>query len=728
MNVVALFAAVLGVATAIAGIAMTILAFESVPYFDSIEFFRQFLDAGGWGGYGFTELYAHHNEHRLVLPRLWLLIDLGLFGGTQGFLVAVIVVSCVAHAVVLIWVFRSLGHAGPVSWVFAAVALGAVLSPVQWESLIWGFQVAFVQVWLFATLAFAVIACSTYQPGRRIALAAVFALAATYSLANGILVWPLLVALALWVGVRGWAFWQLAALALVIVGVEAVGYQPHPGHGDPLQEVRHPVILVRYALRFLTSGVSGVDGSVREALGAVLVLFVLAVAADALVRRHRYRPGHAALLAAAGFVIGGALLTAMGRAIFGLEQANAGRYATPSLIFLLVVFALLLDRISSVGNRHRLVGAVLTVVSAAGLLLPGAVRGVRQLPEVLAGRDARMNAVTAYLAGGYRPDTLAPIYPFQPTIPYIMLRRLEQQGWGPFAERDRFMPPPALLAGLPVLPSQTCRGHVDSAVSDPVAGVVVTGWAADARSTEQPSWILVTDVGGNVVGWGASRMRRDDVGEALGIGWRGRGFMAVGPDPASAPLVVVAAFEDGRLCVLDADVTPPPRFLATLPATARPAADGAWTVVEGSGTDRTGPQPVPAAVEPAIGTLGENSRLVARIDLAPPGVRAALAVPVLTGPYPTATVLLVRDAETDEEVERHVFERPSQDGWVWRVFARSADPRFKGHILRVEATTAGPRPEVGMAVGRPHWIPVAEGGTGAGMSLHLDGPARDGDR
>jgi hypothetical protein len=235
--------------------------------------------------------------------------------------------------------------------------------------------------------------------------------------------------------------------------------------------------------------------------------------------------------------------------------------------------------------------------------------------------------------------------------------------------------------------------------------VEVNGWAAAEASAEQPEWILVVDRTGQLVAWGASRVRRDDVGRALGLRWGARGFIATGREAVDGPLAVVAAFEDGRRCLLDAAVQPAAEFIAALPEGARPASEEAWTVGAGTHTARTGPDPVPEPIRPAVGTLGPESHLIAHIDLAVPAHASALAVPVRTAAFPFATTLVVRDTGTNEVIARHDFRRGSDDGWVWRVFAETADPRFAGRALRVEVATAGPRAELGIAVGRPYWLP-----------------------
>lgn len=710
MRIAGLFAVCLAAVSALAGIGIAVMAFAPVPFADSIDFFDQFLNAGGWDGYGFEHLYARHNEHRLVVPRLWFLADLLLFQGTQAFLIAVIVVSSAVHAAVLAGVFRSLGHRGWPFWIYAAAALGALLSPAQWENLVWGFQVQFVQVWLFASLAFMAVARAEGRAEWWLVVAGIAAaLASTYSMANGLLVWPLLVALALWSRVRGGPLWLLVATALVVVAVEAVGFRAHPGHGDPAQTIAEPAQVLIYAFRYLANAIGAIGTSGQELAGAALVLAVLAMTVEALVRPGRYRPGHAVLLAIAGFVIGAALVTALGRVNFGLGQANATRYATPSFIFLVTCFGLLLDRLLRVQRpRVRIAGIV---AGLALLLVPGLIDGVKHASIAFSDRDSRINAVVSYLAGGYRPEALRELFPFLPLRPFGVLSRLDAWGWGPFADRTRFRPPAALLNGRVAMPAVACRGHVDDAVDDPVAGVVLRGWAADAVSTEHPEWILVIERSGEVVAWGASRIRRDDVGAALGTGWRGRGFWAIGHRSAGTPLSVIGVFADGRHCLLTTDVAPrPPMFLTDLPAAAWPATGDGWTVREGADPGRLGPEPPPAAALPAVGTLGENSHLVAGIELEPAGDGAVLAIPLRTGTFPIATEMVVRDAITGEEIESHRFERPSDTAWTWRVFRRTADPRFRGHRIRVRVTAAGPQPWQGIAVGRPHWIPVGEGG------------------
>ena len=484
MKVVALFALALGAVSAAAGLAFAIVDFAPIPFADSVDFFRQIRKVGGLEHFGLEQLYARHNEHRLVIPRLWFLLDTVAFDATQAFLIVVTVLSSLVHAAVLALLFRSLGHRGWPLWAFAGAAVGAVLSPGQWENLVWGFQVQFVQVWLFATLAFVAVAHASGKAAWWLVPAGILAgLASTYSMANGMLVWPLLVALALWRGLRGGPLVLLLAAAVAVLAFQAAGFKVHPGHGDPIKTIAEPGKLLLYAFRYLTNGIGAIGSLGQEIIGALLTLAVIGIAIDAIVRRPRYSPTHAVLLAIAGFIIGAALATALGRVNFGVGQANATRYATPSFIFLLVTGALLLERLLRVQSVQLKAGV--TAVGVALLLVPGLVDGVRHVPAALGERDGRINAIATYIAGGYRPLELKPLYPFLPVRPYRMLHLMDAQGWGPFADRERFVPPAALLGAADPSPSGACRGNIEFALSDPVDGVVVSGWARRRRRSSR---------------------------------------------------------------------------------------------------------------------------------------------------------------------------------------------------------------------------------------------------
>jgi hypothetical protein len=132
------------------------------------------------------------------------------------------------------------------AWTIGLV-LGLLFSGYQYENLFWGFQVQFFLVNAFAITAFSVL---TFRgmTWTGLLLAALLGAAATFCLANGILVlliFPLL-AVALR---RPWLHVMLLSTVFIIVLVLYLrGYHALPNHEDPIQALLHPDQVVIFAL------------------------------------------------------------------------------------------------------------------------------------------------------------------------------------------------------------------------------------------------------------------------------------------------------------------------------------------------------------------------------------------------------------------------------------------------------------------------------------------------
>ena len=182
------------------GLRVMVDGYSPVPFAD---FWAQFpfIERSVRGDFGLGDLWAQHNEHRIALARIQFLLDYRFLDGTNVFLFASIAASCLLLAAtfaVAVWLDTR-------DWLLAlgmlAVAGTATMSPAGIENLTWAFQVQFVQVFLFAALAIlaVVVAARSEATSRQAGLtaaAALAAIAATYSMANGFLVWPIVVALA----------------------------------------------------------------------------------------------------------------------------------------------------------------------------------------------------------------------------------------------------------------------------------------------------------------------------------------------------------------------------------------------------------------------------------------------------------------------------------------------------------------------------------------------------
>ena len=193
----------------------------NVPFMDDWQFVP-LLEKATNGTLTFQELWAPHDEHRLLLPRIIIIVSMFATGGDYRaqsyitFAVVAIISSC------LLWLMIRLnGNRNSVFgiWTLANIAL---FSPIQFHNWLWPMQFAYFLPYTFLALCF----CTLYA---RIAvlpkfvLAVLFALAGNYSFVQGNLIWPAALPVILFApdilrkGVR-----RNFAIAWVIVGVLAV--------------------------------------------------------------------------------------------------------------------------------------------------------------------------------------------------------------------------------------------------------------------------------------------------------------------------------------------------------------------------------------------------------------------------------------------------------------------------------------------------------------------------
>jgi hypothetical protein len=155
-------------------------------------------------------LFAQHNEHRIAVARLFFLADQGFFQGRAIFIFVSIFLIQFCHAI-LLWRLAYLAHPHrkTLSVFLGSAALLCLFSAEQYTNFTWSFQIQFVVVYFAVTgaltslLVFARLCdegAATNESRRWfwLGIAILVGIIATYSMANGLLVWPVLLLLALW--------------------------------------------------------------------------------------------------------------------------------------------------------------------------------------------------------------------------------------------------------------------------------------------------------------------------------------------------------------------------------------------------------------------------------------------------------------------------------------------------------------------------------------------------
>jgi hypothetical protein len=526
------------------GMKVVVDGYSPVPFADFWSQF-DFIERAVRGDIGLGDLWAQHNEHRILLARLQFVVDYRFFGGTNVFLFASIVASCLLLAAT----FAAAVWLDTRDWLLtlgmAAVAGTSTMSSAGIENLNWSFQVAFVQVFLFAVLAIAAVvaAARTASSRRRLLLvcaAALAAGAATYSMANGMLTWAVIVPLAVALGLGRRVSILLAALGAAVVA--SFLWRLEVTTGGSLSD---PVGLVTFVALYLGSAVWGAGRSEAALVGTVGLLLVPVLIV--LAWRSRAERSVALPFAAgvATFVLLTAVQTAVGRIGLGTSQALSSRYSIASFTFWLALTAgLLIALRERFGSASLAVPTALACATAASLLVSyGMLPADSYHPTVTAGKEL---AVIAHRVGV--DDTSGKVVGVEggPVVERTF-RWMQRERLGPWAPGGMVDGQPAADSVRPA--ARPCLGGIEW--NEPVdRGRRLRGWIAAPDGEATPSSLVVLDARGRPRGLGLGGMHRPDVRE------RGRstsdrsGFVAYVRGAPDEPVSVVLLDADNAVCRL----------------------------------------------------------------------------------------------------------------------------------------------------------------------------------
>lgn len=329
----------------------------NVPFWDQWDFVP-FLRRSNTSGVRFSDLWAQHNEHRLVFPRLLMLLSARLTDwNTRAEMALNVAVASVTFGLLASLLRRTFRDSGINHLPLAAITSLFVFSPAQWGNWLWGWQLQ----WFLNALA--VIACvailslskPTWRPGAVVLLASGTAIIGQLSLASGVLIW--LVCLPIFFARKHLRRFSIVWLLFALLATAAyIHNYNRPAHHPPFAKFySDPAAGIGYVSRYLGGPLLGVSKGEAEAMGlrnyghilpatlpgfAVLLCFLLAVAFLLAKRKALFEAG-LPWLALGAYGVMTAFLTALGRTGLGTEQAASSRYTTISTILVISTLALI---------------------------------------------------------------------------------------------------------------------------------------------------------------------------------------------------------------------------------------------------------------------------------------------------------------------------------------------------------------------------------------------------
>jgi hypothetical protein len=494
-----------GLATVLATTYLVITTYSPLPHWDEWQIFDYFARSNTWS---LGWLWAQHNEHRIFFPKIFYLIDIEFFRGTQVFLLASIWLIQLLQVILLGTSLRVLGGLRGAAW-RTGVGLIAfcIFCPTQYENLVWGFQVQFVLPAVMLTLSLMSLLLFWRDGSQRswlLAVSIAAATVATFSLANGMLLWPLLLFAALLLRMKRLTVLEIFVSATVNIGLYFYHYrtpEPHESFALSLQSFLKVAEYV--VVYFGSTWVRHSSGAITMFAGVIGVCAAIAVMLHTLRKRQRAAPFVLLLSLLMLFCLVTAGITSSGRLHLGLEQASASRYQTFALIFWCSLGLALLLQLATKAESPAKFDAFAALLV---LMMVGFATQVR-LPLIDAQwHQLRLKFVSlALMTGVHDPSVLADAFP-DPQVPLRDAAYMKEHRLSIFAGNQYWQVGKALDAVYSQRPPNECSGYVASSQalpSDGGQGLRITGFAWD-REANRPARDIVATEDGRIGGYGTN--------------------------------------------------------------------------------------------------------------------------------------------------------------------------------------------------------------------------------
>ena len=451
-------------------------------------------------------LISQHNEHRLLLPRLVFIVDYWLSAETNVFAFAVGIIELASLGVLVACLSRGAGLRGWVTtmWV-TGLTLAYLFWSVQYQTLTWALPlVQFFGVLLAAATTFSMLALG---PPWIATLAIVIALefVAAYTMASGVIVPFVALCLAIWLDRPRSHVAVLSVTTVSVLIAYLAGYTQPKQSNTLLHTLSHLGSTLAYTTAYL-GGPFGVSIGWLFQINPVVVAIAageigigtFAILGWQLHRRRRSDSSHEAVLfALASFVVATGLLTSLGRARFGLWQALASRYATPVVLFWLMLG--LLGACRSFGGRRNL--AILALAFPALIVVAVS---EPHFAETARRSAAERDAATPALLADVADPLLSRLFPNKAT-PLQQRPILQSAHTSVFSEDWANWIGTPLADHAPFADANSCQGSFDKAVAiidEAHPGWRAVGWARSVPRGRALHRIVLVDAAGLVRGYG----------------------------------------------------------------------------------------------------------------------------------------------------------------------------------------------------------------------------------
>lgn len=411
-----------------------ILKTVNVPYWDHWEFVPLIQHVRD-GNLYFTDFWHQHNEHRLLFPRIIMIIAALITGwNVQVENLIGFVFACCSFVVLMKTLGSTQKQLKQTSLFVMPLLLSLIwFSPVQEENWLWGWQIQwFLNVFVIMVIVREIARIKNNDLSYpKTLLIAACAVVAQYSLGNGVLIWPLLVAALLFLRVPLQKTALVAVTAVASTGLYYLDYVSPPvtpGLSKTLF-LQQPVTFVKYVATYIGRPLAYVP-RLAPALGLLLICIFFSLTLYLFVKKREMFKAQVPWIVLGLYSLGSAVVTGASRLGLGLGQAYTSRYITISSLFLISTIVMCVESRSVfeawLGKRSLKNISMLILVCLFALLLTNAAYGVH---AALKRSNNLQQEKSCTQLPNPTQECLLSAYPY-PEIGLERLNYLKQIHWG----------------------------------------------------------------------------------------------------------------------------------------------------------------------------------------------------------------------------------------------------------------------------------------------------------
>lgn len=487
--------------------------YSVIPFWDvwngTVEFILKINDGQ------YSEWWAQHNEHRIILSRILFYIDYKFFNGSFIFLSFVNLILLFLNSYVLYLFAKRLQNLKPqkanaITMAYLII-LGFCFSWMQENNITWVFQSQFFLAQFLPLLSLYLASSDAECPSKiKFTFALLVGVASFGSMANGILNLPML-AIFYTLVFRDWSrILIILFVACVMSWLYFMNYSPVSGHGSLSDGIlNHPIKLLHFTIYYIGSPVYHLtQNHFLTQLASLVLICSSAYIGFRYVFMTNRNPQAIALILFILYIGATGFGTAGGRYIFGLEAATASRYTTPAILawsasILLIVFEY--DFFKKRWNKITLLALIVLCVLALGQQVDAFKPNKARIFE-------RRMGVLALELGVRDEGSISAVFPFIDWVIEIANRASELNlsvfGTQPYIDLRE-----TLHTSVTITAELSCRGSLDEIyhLENDDTWIKVRGWLFDAEGKDIPTVIKFANSDGEIIGYGLTGSRRLDV-------------------------------------------------------------------------------------------------------------------------------------------------------------------------------------------------------------------------